>query len=85
MNFFPCCTGAELIAPFWVALSILIPSDTSGLIVPCYPGRECPEEARFRVADYAAGANGALYVPLYSNPAFMSERASRQLSALTHV
>ena len=85
MNFFPACTPSELMAPFWVALSVLIPSDTSGLLVPAYPGGQCPEPTRFRVSDYAAGFNGNLFVPLYSNQSFMMERFSRPFSALTHV
>lgn len=86
MTFFPACPPAELMAPFSVPLSTLIPGDPQpGLMVPCYTFRDCPEPTRFRLGAYMANPPGDLYVPAYSNQAFIMERFSRPVSALTPI
>ncbi len=66
-----------------VAVSDLIPSDTSGLRVPLYGRDECPEMTRLRVADFLPTAGPLYVIPVYSNPAFMMAPYARPVSALT--
>lgn len=71
-------------APDSVPLSALVPGDLQpGLMVPCYTFRDCPEPTRFRLGAYMSNPPGDYYVPVCSNQAFMMERFSRPVLALT--
>ena len=86
MTYFPVCPPAELMAPAHVPITALIPNDPQpSLVVPCYPHGECPEPTRFRLGAYMTSPPGDYYVPLYASQAFIMERFSRPLSALTAV
>ena len=66
-----------------VAVSDLIPGDTSGLRVPLYGRNECPEPTRLRVADYLPNVGPLYVIPVYSAPSFMLSPFSRPVAALT--
>lgn len=87
MTYFPVCPPAELMAPASVPLSALIPGDPQGstLQVPCHTFRDCPVPTRFRLGAYMANPPGDYYVAVYGDPAFMMERFSRPVSALTAI
>ncbi len=66
-----------------VAVSDLIPGDTSGLRVPLYTRNDCPEPARLRVADYLPNIGPLYFIPVYASSLMMMAPYSRPVAALT--
>ena len=84
MTWFEAYSPRELPTSVSVALSDLIPGDTSGLRVPLYGVRECPEPNFLRAGDYLVAYVGRPFVfPVYASPSMMLAPYARLVSALT--